>query len=201
MKRRPGKLPKYREPRRRRSTNRSELEHELARQMASTAIPAPIPQYKFCAQHVGAGPGVVSRLRQAGLKNWVFDFAWPQFKFAVEVDGGGWVGGGHNTGQGSARDKQKGHDATRLGWTVYRCDADLIHSGRSLLLIESRLMDYQARAGNLAELVESWDERIQGVKQRRAVAKRAGDMELDGLLGYGQLILENCRRDLARLID
>jgi very-short-patch-repair endonuclease len=50
---------------------------------------------------------------------WRLDFAWPEFKIGVEVDGGIWSRerSGHQ-GAGHIRDFRKGNDAIEAGWRV-----------------------------------------------------------------------------------
>jgi very-short-patch-repair endonuclease len=52
------------------------------------------------------------------VRKWRFDFAWPQIKLAVEINGGGFTLGGHNRGVHQASDFEKLNEAMRLGWTV-----------------------------------------------------------------------------------
>lgn len=117
----------------------SRLEESLAQQVYYFSLPKPEREYRFAAEHVGRGPGVISRLRQAGLRDWRIDFAWPDKKLAVEVEGGGWTGGRHTRGKGFEQDMQKYHHVMRLGWTLYRCDGRLIKSGDAVLLIKQLL--------------------------------------------------------------
>lgn len=117
----------------------SNLELTLEQHLRWTKVPPAQREYQFAAQHVGPGPGVKKRLQLAGLKNWRFDFAWPEVMFAVEVEGGGWTGGRHTTGAGFRGDMDKYHHAMRLGWFIYRCDAELIMSGAASTLIKDLL--------------------------------------------------------------
>ena len=102
-------------------------------------------EYRFAAKHVGDGPGVSFRIQEAGLKNWRFDMAWPDLMFAVEVEGGGWIGGRHVRGKGFHDDLIKYHHAMAMGWTVYRCDAQMIQSGLAARMIEERVSEQNNR--------------------------------------------------------
>lgn len=51
-----------------------------------------------------------------------FDYAWPDdgVRVAVEIDGGGFVGGRHNRPLGMEKDHEKMNLAVRMGWKVLR---------------------------------------------------------------------------------
>ncbi len=51
---------------------------------------------------------------------WRFDWAWPDVKFAIEVEGGAWTQGRHTRGQGFIDDMEKYTAAVLLGWRVAR---------------------------------------------------------------------------------
>jgi very-short-patch-repair endonuclease len=51
---------------------------------------------------------------------WRFDFAWPDQKVALEVEGGAWTRGRHTRGAGFIEDMSKYNKAALLGWRVFR---------------------------------------------------------------------------------
>lgn len=113
----------------------SELEDSLSFQLKSVGIPF-TREYRFGAIAAGGiGKGVRKRLADAGLKDWRFDFEFGH-KIALEIEGGGWIGGKHTTGKGFADDLEKYDAAMRLGWIIYRCDGAMVKTGRALQTIE-----------------------------------------------------------------
>jgi hypothetical protein len=118
----------------------SQLEETLLFQIRALKLPEPEREYRFAAHHVGGpGKGVRHRLKEAGLKDWKFDFAWPEIHFAVEVEGGAWVGGRHTRGAGFEEDLLKYHHAQAIGFSIYRCSRPLIQSGQAVLLVRRML--------------------------------------------------------------
>jgi hypothetical protein len=71
---------------------------------ASMGIDAPKPEYEFAAP----------------LRAWRFDFAWLDWKIAIERDGGAFVGGRHSRGAGMRADNDKLNEAQIRGWLVLR---------------------------------------------------------------------------------
>jgi len=53
-------------------------------------------------------------------RKWRFDFAWPEEKIAIEVEGGLFSQGRHTRGRGYIGDMQKYNAAVCLGWRVLR---------------------------------------------------------------------------------
>jgi hypothetical protein len=88
---------------------------------------------------MGIEPGIRRRLKEAGLKDWRFDMAWPAFNFAVEIEGVTPQGGRHQRIQGFKNDIEKYHAAMDLGWNVYRTTGHMISSGRAVSLIEKMI--------------------------------------------------------------
>ena len=65
-------------------------------------LPEPVREWRFCE------------------RMWRFDFAWPEKKVAVEVEGGVWIQGRHARGTGFIGDCEKYNRAALLGWKVLR---------------------------------------------------------------------------------
>ena len=97
----------------------SAIEDQLALQIKALKLPEPVREYRF-----------------DGVRRFRFDFAWPELHFAVEVEGGIHSGGRHTRGVGFEKDCEKYDLAMRNGWTVYRCTANMIKSGRAIETIE-----------------------------------------------------------------
>lgn len=70
---------------------------------------------------------------------WAWDFAWPSERLLVEVDGGTWIQGRHNRGDGIEKDAEKQSTAAALGWRTMRLTGKLIDSGRAIELLETAL--------------------------------------------------------------
>ena len=53
-------------------------------------------------------------------RRWRFDYAIPEHKIALEVEGGVWTQGRHTRPQGFLGDIEKYNAATLMGWRVFR---------------------------------------------------------------------------------
>jgi len=53
-------------------------------------------------------------------RRWRFDFAIPEHKIAIEIEGGIFVRGRHTRGAGYQKDCEKYREATILGWQLLR---------------------------------------------------------------------------------
>lgn len=53
-------------------------------------------------------------------RRWRFDYAIPERKIALEVEGGVWTQGRHTRPQGFLGDIEKYNTATLMGWRVFR---------------------------------------------------------------------------------
>ena len=60
-------------------------------------------------------------------RKWRFDYACPELKIAIEVDGGIFIGGRHSGGVGQLKDFEKGNAACAMGWYVFHTTPDDMH--------------------------------------------------------------------------
>ena len=66
-------------------------------------------------------PVPVAEFRFALPRRWRFDYAWPDYLVALEIEGGVWTGGRHVRPSGFLGDMLKYNCAAVLGWRVLRC--------------------------------------------------------------------------------
>lgn len=78
--------------------------------------------------------GATREFRFHPKRRWLFDFAWPELKVAVEVQGGIWLTGrsGHASGAGRARDAEKLNEATVHGWSLLEVTSNQIKNGLAI---------------------------------------------------------------------
>jgi very-short-patch-repair endonuclease len=69
-------------------------------------------------------------------RKFTVDYAWPNERLLVEVQGGLWVGGAHARGWGVERDCEKAQLMALLGYTLIPVTEKDIRSGRALELIQ-----------------------------------------------------------------
>ena len=82
-------------------------------------------------------------------RRWRFDFAWPDVSepgsisqprhVALEVDGGIWIGGGHNRGAQMLKTWEKENEAAAMGWRILRCQPKDLCSIQTCDLIKRAL--------------------------------------------------------------
>ena len=89
---------------------KSHLEEKFELFINSSGLPKPIREYRFSPP-----------------RKFRFDFAWPEEKVAVEIEGGTWIGGGHNRGVIYASNCEKYNLAVLHGWKVLRFTGNMIN--------------------------------------------------------------------------
>ena len=100
----------------------SHLEQRLACQIRVAGLPLPETEHRF---HVE--------------RRWRFDFAWPEFWLAVEVEGGTRSQGRHTRHAGFEGDCEKYNAAALAGWRVLRFTGSMVRDGRALACIEEAM--------------------------------------------------------------
>jgi len=68
-----------------------------------------------------------------------FDYAWPERRIALEVDGATWTNGRHTRGSGVAKDCEKVCEAAIAGWTVVRVTTQQVENGQAIGWLERLL--------------------------------------------------------------
>lgn len=69
-------------------------------------------------------------------RRWRFDFAYPEKKVALEVEGGVWSGGRHTRGYGFEEDCHKYNAAALHGWRVFRFTPKMIADLTAIKTVE-----------------------------------------------------------------
>lgn len=72
------------------------------------------------------GQRLALEYRFSNERKWRFDFAHPDSKTAIEIEGGHWSGGRHTRGSGFCKDCEKYNAAALDGWTVFRLTGQMI---------------------------------------------------------------------------
>lgn len=92
----------------------------------------------FEEQHL---PSPETEFRFHPERKWRFDFAWPEHKVALEVDGGIWISGGHNRGAQMLKTWEKENEAVCMGWRILRCEPKAVCLVATAELIRRALDD------------------------------------------------------------
>lgn len=95
----------------------------MALHIRVSRLPEPVREHRFHS----------SRL-------WRFDFAWPDHRLALEVEGGTASGHSrHSSGAGFERDCEKYNEAALLGWHVLRVTGQMVKDCRALSMLQRAL--------------------------------------------------------------
>ncbi len=73
-------------------------------------------------------------------RRWRFDYAIPEHKIALEVEGGVWTGGRHTSPKGFLNDIEKYNAATLMGWRVFRTTPDELYKLSTINLIKAAIL-------------------------------------------------------------
>ena len=101
----------------------SELEELFVLLVRTSGVPSPVREHRFHP-----------------TRKWRFDFAWPDHKLAVEIEGGIWrKKGAHSGGAAITRDCEKSNDAQLAGWRVLRFVRKHLDDGTAVTLTRRAL--------------------------------------------------------------
>lgn len=73
------------------------------------------------------------------VRKWRFDYAIPDHKIALEVEGGVWTGGRHTSSVGFLNDMEKYNTATLMGWRVFRTTPEDLYKKKTLDLLKTAI--------------------------------------------------------------
>jgi very-short-patch-repair endonuclease len=107
------------------AAKRRALEDRLAQHIHAHKLPIPAREHRF---HETRG--------------WRFDFAWPEFKVAAEVEGltrPDEEAGRHQRIGSYDKDTEKYNAATAAGWKLYRFTPSQVKSGYAVLVLRDAL--------------------------------------------------------------
>lgn len=112
-----------------RGTERTKLEDALRFALKIERLPPPVLQFQFCE-----------------TRKWRTDFAWPEEKILLEVEGGIWRknhlgqwAGAHSFPANILRDIEKQNAAALMGYSYLRVTKDMIKDGTAVELIKKML--------------------------------------------------------------
>lgn len=95
----------------------------------AAGLPRPTPEFSFHP-----------------TRKWRFDYAWPEFKLALENEGGIWRGyakgqaaGAHSHPLNIMRDKEKYSAAAVLGWRIVYCAPETLRTAATVEMIRAAL--------------------------------------------------------------
>ena len=91
----------------------------------------------ICKSDIGVE--CVREYRFHPTRKWRFDYALPEHKIAVEVDGGVWINGRHNRASGYVKDLEKFNAAAATGWVVLKFTPDELYKTATFDLIRKTI--------------------------------------------------------------
>ncbi len=77
----------------------------------------------------GIGSPVLKEYKFHPKRRWKFDFALPNLKLAIEIEGAVWTHGRHTRGKGYIADMEKYTMASMMDWRVIRLTPDQLIKG------------------------------------------------------------------------
>ncbi len=88
---------------------------------------------------LGLDRGMVQQYRPDEKRKHRADFAWPEHRLLLEVDGGTWNGGKHGRGSGIEKDNEKQALAVINGFRTLRASTSQVRSGVAAQWVEAAI--------------------------------------------------------------
>ena len=93
----------------------------------------------FAFQLDALGIDYVRQYRAIKGRKFAWDFAFPDERILVEINGGTYTVGAHSTGKGIARDYEKSNLAQLQGWRCLAFDGKAVRSGVAVEMVRRAL--------------------------------------------------------------
>ena len=81
-------------------------------------------------------------------RRWRFDYAWPEYRVALEIEGGVFTGGRHTSGVGFLKDAEKYNYAACMGWAIIRCMPRTLCTGDTMAFIRQAIKVQTPKVSN-----------------------------------------------------
>ena len=89
-------------------------------QIKLAGLPRPMPEFRFHP-----------------VRRWLADWAWPEHRLIVEIEGGAFSRGRHVRGKGFLGDMAKYNEMTLLGYSLLRFTPDDVSKGVAVRVIQT----------------------------------------------------------------
>lgn len=97
------------------------------------------PEELFALHCRASGIKVEREFKFHPKRRWRADFAIPERMILIEIEGGVWIQGRHQTGKGFSADCEKYSHAALLGYRVFRFTSEMVQNGVAINMIEESL--------------------------------------------------------------
>ena len=117
-----------------------EVRVKLSERISSEeAVSVLSPNGRLSAQLARLSIGHQCEFRFDPDRAWRFDFAWPEQKLALEIQGGNWIGGAHVRPAALCKEYEKLNAAAIQEWRVLFVTPEDVDSGKAVTLIMEAL--------------------------------------------------------------
>lgn len=104
---------------------------------------------RFVEQELGVS--LIPEFKFHPVRKWRFDFAIPDLKIAIEIDGGLFIYGRHNHAISMIKDYEKFNAAAESGWVILKFIPSQLKENATLDIIQ-RTVDFRRKEKQLCRL-------------------------------------------------